>query len=455
MKIADKCIDLFFYNIRFRCLCGMLIILAVFICMLILNQHTPLIADDFSYAFSTYDGLRINSVNEIIPSMYAHYMNWGGRVVVHFLAQFFLMYDKSFFDITNTIVFIILILSLYIHGLADKKIILSGILGIILCLFLFLPAFGQDILWLVGACNYLWGPTLALLFLLPYRLNLQNDILLVKTTWSIAGYFVLGLLAGWTNENLAVAVCCGIVSFMYCSYSKRKSLYRWQFIGLLGCCLGATLLIIAPGNFVRLSHFGSVNIWKNLINISLFFFEVDFLLIPCLVALLLLIISKNKKQVCIECFPYFMCLLSSLYSMVVVPFYADRSKIINLVFIVIILMIIYKNFSITTAKDRGYIIVFVMVSLFLITREYQVALNDILIYEKKQQYILDIIDLNKHVGNLDVIVEQNYPYTKYCAAAGLEPISDNPEHWVNKSFARYYGLNTIKTIVCCNENKKP
>ena len=96
------------------------------------------------------------------------------------LTEFFLMYDKIFFSIFNTFVFIILIY--YILKLAcvshtdDAK---NGenlvsysytqvkplhILLVFAFLLLFTPEFGQDIFWITGSFNYL-VPTTFLLFL--------------------------------------------------------------------------------------------------------------------------------------------------------------------------------------------------------------------------------------------------------------------------------------------------
>lgn len=41
-------------------------------------------------------------------------------------------------------------------------------LGIFACIWLLTPAFGQVMLWLDGACNYLWSLFFNLLFILPF-----------------------------------------------------------------------------------------------------------------------------------------------------------------------------------------------------------------------------------------------------------------------------------------------
>lgn len=80
-----------------------IIVIMIFIKMLILNYLTPLIADDFRYSMST-------SIWNAFQSEYNHYMTWGGRSVVHFIARFFLMLPKDIFNFFNALVFILLIL---------------------------------------------------------------------------------------------------------------------------------------------------------------------------------------------------------------------------------------------------------------------------------------------------------------------------------------------------------
>ena len=61
------------------------VLLCVFAVMLVFNFVTPLLDDDFAYAFSFSDFERIESIKSIFPSMSAHRSLANGRVVSHFL----------------------------------------------------------------------------------------------------------------------------------------------------------------------------------------------------------------------------------------------------------------------------------------------------------------------------------------------------------------------------------
>ena len=88
-----------------------LIIIFIYLSMLILNIVTPLIMDDYNYTFGL-EG-RINSIIDIINYQQWFYFNWGGRNIAHFIAQFFLMNDKIFFNIVNPAIYTLMIYLIY------------------------------------------------------------------------------------------------------------------------------------------------------------------------------------------------------------------------------------------------------------------------------------------------------------------------------------------------------
>lgn len=124
--------------------------------------------------------------------------------------------------------------------------------------FLSAPAFGQSFLWITGAANYLYGPFIILLFLVAYRLQIDRKCkgrknIFFEIVWMIIA-FLGGIIAGWTNENNAVALIITLILFICgCKY-KKISLRGWNFSGLLGSAVGSYLMLMAPGTRLRLSH---------------------------------------------------------------------------------------------------------------------------------------------------------------------------------------------------------
>ena len=110
-----------------------------------------------------------------------------------------------------------------------------------------------------GSSNYLWMIVVVLAFLIPYVRNYYDEKYLQKDTLRLnAGMFLIGTLAGWSNET---TICWLILVLFYWLYvcKKKNCLQNWKTFGFLGLCTGYLLLICAPGNFYRLSQQQGLN----------------------------------------------------------------------------------------------------------------------------------------------------------------------------------------------------
>ena len=147
----------------FRACVFALLILLMAGTMFLLNTHTPLQMDDYDYSFSWSTGRPLSGVADVLASQAAHYRLWGGRSVVHTLAQLFLYTGKSVFNIANTAMYVLFVLELYaLAKPKGRRFCWPVLLTIHAALFTLVPFFGTVFLWLDGACNYLWGTVLAL-----------------------------------------------------------------------------------------------------------------------------------------------------------------------------------------------------------------------------------------------------------------------------------------------------
>lgn len=231
-----------------KCLCWAVIILFWFSILLILNFLTPLIADDFCYLF-IYNrpeliNEKISGLGDILQSQVNHYYLWGGRSVVHFIAQALLLLPSFVIDLLNTIMYMVYVYLIYMMIKGRGKHSLSLFLLINLAVWLIQPAYGDTILWVTGSANYLWGTTMVLAFLLPYRLydGPLNESRLQSGIKAIL-FFLYGILAGWTNENTAAAML--IISLVYIiSYSANKyKMPMWAIGGFIGAIIGYSVMI--------------------------------------------------------------------------------------------------------------------------------------------------------------------------------------------------------------------
>ena len=242
-----------------------ILLLTIFIFFYILNQLMPLAyGDDYVYSFvweghSLYEPLsesamRVTSWKDLYASQVLHYFTWSGRFVNHILAQGFLWAGKSIFNICNSLIVVLLVCEIYWcshKGAVSIKMDVSLLCFIFFALWAFTPGFGDVLLWVVGACNYLWPMAMLTGFLLPY-INKYYSFSENKGKGSAfcLVMFLGGLVAGCTNENTVCWLIPLLIFFIYKSNVGKKE--SWMYFGVVGLVLGYSLLIFSPGNMVRL-----------------------------------------------------------------------------------------------------------------------------------------------------------------------------------------------------------
>jgi len=236
----------------------------------VMNLLTPHFTDDYAYSF-VWDGdnggnfrndigdlKRVENISDIFVSQYSHWLTWGGRSVAHFFVQFFDMFDKIIFDFFNAIIFAILALIIYFLGTGKidfKNLNAKILVGIFFAMWFCLPEFFQTTLWFTGSFNYLWMAVFQFAFLIPFTLKFWNKNFKFSTAFAIP----LGLFAGWSNEAGGAIIL--LVTFLAIIYFWRnKQLETWMLAGFFAALIGFALMILAPGNFSRMTLEEETNI---------------------------------------------------------------------------------------------------------------------------------------------------------------------------------------------------
>ena len=448
----EKIAGILFEKKKVSILMTILLTLAMVAVMYLLNRHTTLIVDDYGYSFNQ-TGQRFSSMQEVFVRLWRHYFDWGGRVVVHFFAIMFLWIGKSVFNVFNALAFISMVFVMYYLAIGSwpcfgKRNYALVLLGIFFMLFAFTPKFGQDFLWLVGSCNYLWGMLLILLMMIPLRAQLFFSENKFKNPLWFPIFFVGNVLAGWTNENMGVTLAAMTVFCMIYQWRENHKVPAWMYASLLGVVIGSAFLVLAPGNFVRLHHTGGVHFFGNFVNITKTLLKPSFTLIPFWLILGLRVLTEKvqdpKKNVLLYLF--LGGTLASAYAMVVSPFWADRAKIGTIVLAIISVMTLYPYVEIAKVESKKLLLLVGVLMLTFLGSDLKMAYKDIVSYEKRDTAKVQYTLKEKEKGNMDIIVPRNYPSTKYCAAYGLEDINENPKHWTSRGFARYFGVKSVRTV---------
>ena len=223
---------------------------------LIRNLLLPMVADDFSYAFiwngddlgNLMDNIgpreRIDSFDDILISQWSHYFTWGGRTPSMIFIQLFAWLGKIWFDLANTCVLVLLMLVLYWLSMGEtisparhKGLFLWVIVGLLFGII----DFPSTMLWMTGACVYLWSGLWECLFLLPFVTRRHPSVLLMAP---------LGLLAGWSEEAGSLVTVI-LTAWMMFVFWRQKQLEKWMIVGALFLLIGCGLLMLCPGSIHR------------------------------------------------------------------------------------------------------------------------------------------------------------------------------------------------------------
>ena len=420
-----------------------IIFISIFLMMLVLNFLTPILADDYSYSLAL-DNTKINSLMDIVDYQIWHYFNWGGRSIAHTIAQIFLLFPKWIFNIINSLAYLALVYLIYLHGRGNRKDKPLILLLIHLGLWFLLPVFGQSCLWLIGSFNYLWTTVIVLFFLWLFRKNCENPSIL-----KIIGMFLLGMIAGWTNENTSAGLIIILICYLFIEKitNKKQKINKFQISSLIGAITGFLLMILAPGNYARTEAFQDnsfilIKIIKRTISITNC---AELFILPLIILLIILISIKiyNKKKIEMDAYVFMFGGFVATYSMVLSPTFPERSWTGVIIYLIIACSILLYDLD-KINRIYKYIFVDCCIVLFIIyIGQYIVLSTDINNLRNTWEYRINII--NKQKKKKMITIDKYETYNIKNPAYGLSDIGADSDKWPNTSIADYYKIKSIKT----------
>ena len=423
-----------------------------FIFIFILNALTPYGYDDYSYKNVIGENRSLESFSDIISSQVNHWYTWGGRSVAHFIAQFFLLFETKLpFNFCNSIMYLLLIwliTNLSRVNEAEDILVKDYIFIFILSWFAF-AKWGETFLWLIGSCNYLWTTVFILLYI--YYVQRFNNKGIPKSVL----IFLLGILAGWSNENAGAGIVTfSILNIFYQKFIKKNQIKTSLIVGLLGTIIGFVMMIIAPGNYVRLAgvnlhNYESINFFVTVF--ARFFIYLGVFIysnIPLLIiSMVVLIKFKSKIKLCSINTPiliYFGSMIISQCSMVISPEFPPRAMTIVTVFFLLstVIFINYNKWQIKNIYNNIFKIVMI---LFILSSIY-VLIDNTLIYRDLTFNIPKAIQEYKEKNIDDIIIESHSP--GFDNHSIINPFSHyyskDETNWFNITEAKRYGVSTIR-----------
>ncbi|MDR0401332.1 MAG: DUF6056 family protein [Treponema sp.] len=325
-------------------------IILTLLVFLAMNILTPKMADDFIWEYISGTSQKVQSPADIMLSVYHYYTGEyesgfrGGRIVPVILTQLFVSLDKLFFNVANSIAYIVLILLMCFHITGERKIniLLYGAVNIFL--WYFVPSWGENFLWLTGSCFYVWPTIIILLFLVPLRKRSINKKYRINILFSIL-YCILGLIAGLTYENAAAAVFFLLLVYAAAKVMHKETFAPFEILGMIGFLAGFVILLAAPGNYARLNSYELIKEYGFFTRLLIrflyttnIFIKYGLLLTGLSVIAGFELLIHQKRRINIFSFLYLVAGIISAYSMVLSPVFIERVFYPVTIFLVIALL---------------------------------------------------------------------------------------------------------------------
>ncbi len=188
------------------------------------------------------EDLPVRGLQDILLSMRNYYNRSGGRVLNHFAAYVMIHVGKGLFNVLNALMFTVLGWLVYrLPGGERRSPLLLPV--VYASLLLYLPAFGDDALWLCGAVNYLW-PSVLLLFAVWLLQNSFRKMTAARTAAVSAAI----LLSAATNEITGGMLLIVMAVYAFCAEKTQR---RFYYVPMLCGIPGILLILLSPGNAHR------------------------------------------------------------------------------------------------------------------------------------------------------------------------------------------------------------
>lgn len=215
----------------------------VFCVMFLFSLWTPLIADDFNYAFGYSTGTRIRSLRDIWISMVWHRKLLNPRVLAHGWLSLVLMFPRWVFAAVNgaVAVFFSWTTEAFFREQGSRRS--AGMTAVVwMLLWICMPGFGQVFFWTAGACNYFWGMAFSW-FIICRVMHLQQR----ENRWRSVLLLVLPTFAaGAWSEHISFAMLMILFLLLVQQWVRTRQFPRKETVLLLSGGGGYLFLMLAP-----------------------------------------------------------------------------------------------------------------------------------------------------------------------------------------------------------------
>ena len=418
----------------------LLLCILVFLVVLVLTALTPMVSDDFAYCFSFADWTRIRHVGQIIPSMAEHRNVTNGRVIVHGLVQLLLLLPRPVYcalNALNAVLLCVLIRRMIAHPSRKQEMVIL-LFGI--CFFCcFLPAFGENVLWLDGSLNYFWGLSCSLLFLFPFLMDYLALPHHESVFLSVMRIFLAFVFGTW-SENASLVFLFLAVCLYLLQWIKTRQFRLFPLFWIVAAMAGYVFLMTAPATAGRA---GAPSITVIGYNFRVIFDAArNDLLWPLLIWAVLFALAVSchvEKRLLIVSALLFVGALLAHLSYTFAAYFVPRHLCTTVFLLMLAAVLLLAGLCRVDRPVFSCVALACLSVLFLL--QFPVGVLDVAVSYHKQQLREQQIDTALAAGQRSVVLENYYPYTAYAVLFELS-LSD-PSVGPNINIADYYGLDSV------------
>ena len=415
----------------------------IFAMMLILNIMTPYICDDFTYDLNFLTGERLGSVMEIFESMYAHSYKMNGRLIAHGLAQLFMLVPPVVFDVVNAAVFtatLCLVLRLCC------RVPNALLLGALFCLiWLWMPVFGQVVLWQVGALNYFWSLSALALFIAPDLILFRENHEILDNKWKLAGFCVYGFFFGWYSETASFVGMCMVVCLVVLDVWINYRRFRWfRLLPVLTAVLGYAAMLSMPAQAANKQ--GPAMTLELLQQRFVVCNEMlmKYLALPLLLFTVLLVLGLLTRlhwKTLILAGLFAMAGICANYMPLAASYYPERCLCVSVLMLLMAIMFL----AVPLSREKGFgffcagCCLIVLLTIPAGIRGCRDIRSCYLQHTQREQTIAAAVEAN----DLDVTANAVVPQTPWSGFYGVRELTKDPTTWPNLAMSIYYGLDSL------------
>lgn len=423
-----------------------LVLGGVFLLMLLCNVMTLYMADDFAYMLSFFDRQPIDSIWDIIPSMAAHAKSMNGRLVAHGLVQLSLIMPRWVFDIVNSAAFCLFV-KLVSNISGQKKDTWFIQLGVFCAIWLYVPAFGQVMLWQDGAINYLWAVVGGTLFLCPFISRFMNgDVSAwLKNPVLKLCFLLFAFLVGAYSESISAAVIfMAAILIVLDAWMNHRKINGYHTVAVILAFFGYLTIYMAPAQWVNKSIGITVSgLVNNIIDITWKYEAYLSLLIVTAILFIVNIVKKSDPKKILLAAVLTLGALAANYIMALAAEYPDRCALGMVIFHIAAAVVLMEAIS-WEAEGRMKNICVIVILIMVTIPHFLFGMRSIGVTWKYMRINDQILTESAEQGADYVEVYVFYPDSDYSALYGLKYLDrEDADSWPNDSMAEYYGIEHI------------